>query len=77
MRRSWSNKAACLAEQGDIAGAVAKFTEALALDSNLTIEPDVEAKRIYASKLVEQGPWPRGTGRHRWSCGEVHRSFGT
>ena len=31
-----------------------KFTEAVALDSNLTIEPDVEAKRIYASKSVEQ-----------------------
>ncbi|MFZ1708842.1 MAG: hypothetical protein WAW20_09635, partial [Anaerolineae bacterium] len=44
-----------LAQQGDVAGAVAKFAEALAFDPKLGIEPEAEAKRIYAPKVVEQG----------------------
>jgi WD40 repeat protein len=44
-----------LAYSGDIEGAVAKFEEALRLDPDPEIEPEVEAKRIYASALVEEG----------------------
>jgi WD40 repeat protein len=44
-----------LAKEGDIADAVAKFEEALALDPSLPIEPQAEATRIYASVLVEEG----------------------
>lgn len=44
-----------LAQQGDVAGATAKFKEALALDPGLGIEPEAEAKRVYAPKMIEQG----------------------
>lgn len=42
-----------LAGQGDIKGATAKFEQALGLEPDLGIEPEVEAKRSYAPKVVE------------------------
>ncbi|MGB3221058.1 MAG: tetratricopeptide repeat protein [Anaerolineae bacterium] len=53
--QSLREEASQLAKQGDIAGAVAQFEEALTLDPKLGIEPEAEAKRIYAQALVEQG----------------------
>ena len=49
------DEARALATQGDISGAVAKFEQALALDSTLGIEPEAEAKGIYASVFVDEG----------------------
>ena len=42
------------AEQGDIPGATAKFKEAMTLDPSLKVEPEAEAKRLYAPKVVDQ-----------------------
>jgi tetratricopeptide (TPR) repeat protein len=49
------DEARTLARQGDIAGAAARFNEALMVDSSLKIEPEVEARRTYAWALVEEG----------------------
>ncbi len=49
------DEARSLAQQGDVEESIAKFEESLALDPSLPLEPEAEAKRIYAQALVEQG----------------------
>jgi len=49
------NEATSLAQQGDIAGSMAKFEEARALDPSLPTVAEAEVKHIYALALVDQG----------------------
>ncbi len=44
-----------LATQGDIAAAIAKFTEAIRLDTSQTFEPPILAQQLAASGLVKHG----------------------
>jgi WD40 repeat protein len=53
--QSLRDEANLLAQQGDVAGAVAAFEAALALAPDLSIDPQTDAKRIFAQALVEQG----------------------
>ena len=44
-----------LARKGDITAAAAKFAEALRLDLSLKLEPETEARHIYALTLLRKG----------------------
>jgi WD40 repeat protein len=52
LTQSLRDEARSLARQGDIAAAAGKFAEALHLDPDLGIDPEAEAKRIYAPTVV-------------------------